>query len=158
KRLTVSLFGSVITRKPHTLCHNIVKSRLKANRFFTDATQYGVVKGKVVMAFFEKNAGLTLQPSGLWIDETTRFLGAPPNGLITEENASIEVKALFSASHQTVNTITEVIEELTRRRNILLSSLRTDQLVLRKPLVLLSGPRTAQHNKYISSLLRGLCE
>ncbi|KAF2904395.1 hypothetical protein ILUMI_01785 [Ignelater luminosus] len=53
--------------------------------------------------------------NNLRIDETG-FLGASPDGLITEKNALLEVKALFSASHLTANTITEVTEELTKKK------------------------------------------
>ncbi|KAF2883274.1 hypothetical protein ILUMI_22899, partial [Ignelater luminosus] len=68
-RLTASLFASVIKRKPHRPCHNIIKSCLKSNRSSIDATDYGVVKEKVAIALFEK--------------KTTGSLGASTDGKFT---------------------------------------------------------------------------
>lgn len=86
-RLTASMFGRVIKRRPFTPCHNIVKACLKDNTFWTEATEYGVLKEKVAIELFQRQKGIEVQPSGLWVDLTFGYLGASPDGK--------EIKYLF---------------------------------------------------------------
>ncbi|KAB0799325.1 hypothetical protein PPYR_07205 [Photinus pyralis] len=75
-----------------------------------------MAKERVAINLFEKKTGLTVQSSGLWIDEETEFLGASPDGLINEENALIEVKSLFSASKLNVAPMVEVVDEMKNKK------------------------------------------
>ncbi|KAJ8909749.1 hypothetical protein NQ315_014018 [Exocentrus adspersus] len=111
RRLTVSLFGSVISRKEYTPCHNLVKSCLQPTSFYSKATSFGIAKESVAIALFEKKTGLAVEKSGLWIDLSYGFLGASPDGLIGS-NALIEVKCLYSCSDLQVRTIEEVQGQL----------------------------------------------
>lgn len=79
-RLTASLFGRVIKRRPHTSCHNIVKACLTNNLFLSEATEYGIAKEKVAIGRFEKDKQLKVQESGLWVDLVHGYLGASPDG------------------------------------------------------------------------------
>lgn len=80
KRLTASLFGSVIKRRPYTPCHSLVKSCLQQKVFHTDAVEYGIMKESIAIKHFESAMGLYVKPSGLWIDEEYGFLAASPDG------------------------------------------------------------------------------
>ncbi|KAJ8915575.1 hypothetical protein NQ315_012460, partial [Exocentrus adspersus] len=110
RRLTAPLFGSVISRKEYTPCHNLVKSCLQPTSFYSRATSFGIAKESVAIALFEKKTGLAVEKSGLWIDLSYGFLGASPDGLIGS-NALIEVKCLYSCSDLQVRTIEEVLEK-----------------------------------------------
>lgn len=54
KRLTASLFGRVINRKPYTPCHGIVKTCLSKSIILTAALEYGICKEAVTISLFEK--------------------------------------------------------------------------------------------------------
>lgn len=86
KRLTASLFGQVIRRKPQTPCHNLVKSCLKQSHFWSEATEYGIVKEKVAISIFETKTNLNVKESGLWVDLERGFLGGSPDGKSIHRN------------------------------------------------------------------------
>ncbi|XP_054259250.1 uncharacterized protein LOC128983994 [Macrosteles quadrilineatus] len=94
-RLTASRFGSVAKRKPHTDCHNMVKSILIQRQLNTDAVAYGRDNEERVVQMYEERTGLKVDRCGLFIDETYPFLGASPDGLVESEGL-IEVKCLYS--------------------------------------------------------------
>ncbi|KAJ8909537.1 hypothetical protein NQ315_002087 [Exocentrus adspersus] len=94
-RLTASLFGKIIKRRPWTPCHNDVKSILYSSNFYSAATEYGKVNEKVAISKFEQIYKLKVQPSGLFVDLHYGFLGASPDGLVHDDGL-VEVKCLYS--------------------------------------------------------------
>lgn len=54
KRLTASLFGRVINRKPYTPCYGIVKTCLSKSIILTAALEYGICKEAVTISLFKK--------------------------------------------------------------------------------------------------------
>ncbi|KAJ8911760.1 hypothetical protein NQ315_008812, partial [Exocentrus adspersus] len=91
-RLTASMFGRVMKRKPQTPCHNLVKVCLKPTNFWSEATEYGIAKEKVALALFQSSTNLNVRESGLWIDVNNGFLGASPDGVIESDNALVEIQ------------------------------------------------------------------
>jgi hypothetical protein len=51
-RLTASLFGKIIRRKPYTPCHNDVKAILHDTNFYSKGTEYGQINEKVALKNF----------------------------------------------------------------------------------------------------------
>ncbi|CAH1163408.1 unnamed protein product [Phaedon cochleariae] len=111
-RLTASMFGKVIKRRPYTSCHNMVKECLKPSFFWSEATDYGIAKEKVAIGIFERIKSLHVQDSGFWIDLQYGFLGASPDGIVLSEDSMIEVKCIYSASKLELkkHTLDEVID------------------------------------------------
>ncbi|CAH1170902.1 unnamed protein product [Phaedon cochleariae] len=105
-RLTASLFGKVIKRRPYTSCHNMVKECLKSNHFWSEATDYGIAKEKVAIGIFERVKNLQVQDSGFWVDLQYGFLGASPDGIVLGEESLVEVKCIYSASKLELKTQT----------------------------------------------------
>ncbi|KAJ8911221.1 hypothetical protein NQ315_014933 [Exocentrus adspersus] len=91
RRLTASLFGSVISRKEYTPCHNLVKSCLQPTSFYSKATSFGIAKESVAIALIREENRLS------------SLIGS---------NALIEVKCLYSCSDLQVRTIEEVQGQL----------------------------------------------
>lgn len=81
-RLTASLFGDVVRRRPTTPCHNLVKSILIKSNFWSEATDYGIAKEHVAISLFEEKMQVAVKKTGLWVDLEYGFLGASPDGII----------------------------------------------------------------------------
>lgn len=76
------MFGRIIKRRPHTPCHNIVKSCLTQTNFYSEATEFGIAKEQVAIQRFQQEMKLVVEKSGLWVDLDYGFLGASPDGKI----------------------------------------------------------------------------
>ncbi|KAF2888278.1 hypothetical protein ILUMI_17895, partial [Ignelater luminosus] len=68
-RLTASNFGKII--RPFTPCHNIVKSCLRKNHFFSESCEYGIAKENVAIQMFEQTANVKVENS----DDIELFVG-----------------------------------------------------------------------------------
>lgn len=90
-RLTASNFGSVISRKSTTPCHNLFKSLLYTKNIISKHLEFGRQNEKVAIREFENQYHKTVRPCGLFIDGVNPFLGASPDGLVDDDKI-IEVK------------------------------------------------------------------
>lgn len=81
-RLTASLFGKIVKRRPWTPCHTDVKLILYPANFFSDAIEYGKIHEKIAIQRFEILTGIKVVPSGLFVDLIYGFLGASPDGML----------------------------------------------------------------------------
>lgn len=65
------------------------------------AIQWGIEMESTALRFFQEHKELTVNPTGLWLHHSG-ILGASPDGLVTEENAIVEVKCPYSARDKTI--------------------------------------------------------
>lgn len=80
QRLTASMFGVVCKRRLETSCDSQVKQCLYPTKFTNKYIEYGMKNETVAIKMFEKQKGLTVKPSGLYIDKEYGYLGASPDG------------------------------------------------------------------------------
>lgn len=99
KLLTASFFGQVCLRKPQTSCQSLVKSMLYSN-FNNDALQYGIDNESEALCCMEEIIGDKIEKCGLYIDCKLPYLGATPDGLVSDYGI-VEVKCPSSAKHLT---------------------------------------------------------
>jgi putative phage-type endonuclease len=100
-RLTASQFGKVITRRPNTPCHNLVKSLLYPKHLISKHIEFGRKNESVAIKIFEKNTTFTVQKCGFFIYNEHKFLGASPDGII-DDDTIIEVKCAPSIGNQSL--------------------------------------------------------
>lgn len=92
--LTASNFGAVINRRNKTPCHNLVKSILYRGDINTAAITYGRINEKLAIEKYAAIQNVTVQPCGIFVDLDHPYLGASPDGVITDQDGLVEVKCL----------------------------------------------------------------
>lgn len=78
--MTASNFGRIIKKREGTCPTSIIKTILYPKSINTPAINYGKTKEHVAISHFEKVTGLSVRPSGLYVDVENGFLGASPDG------------------------------------------------------------------------------
>lgn len=92
-RLTASNFGRICKRKVNTSPDKLVRSLLYGGFVGNKATKYGLKHEASAIEQFESLTGLKVSECGLFIGkEDEFFLGASPDGVLTSENAILEIK------------------------------------------------------------------
>lgn len=107
-RITASLFGTVLQRKPDTPPDNLVLRILQPKQFTSASTDWGIVHESVAMEEYTKyqhshgHADLTVTPCGFHISKSYPFLGASPDGAVYDPSSTnqpfgfLEIKCPFS--------------------------------------------------------------
>lgn len=106
KRIASSFFKDVATRKPTTLCANLVKRILYRDTVSTKAMEYGKANESIAIKQYELEKNVVVQRCGLFVDPTHPFLCTSPDGLIGEDGL-LEVKCPFSARNS--NELKDVV-------------------------------------------------
>lgn len=108
-RITASMFGSVLSRKPETPPRSLVLRIIQAKTFSTPATAYGIemeecaIKEYVSYQHDHGHQHLMVTPSGVVINPIYPFLGASPDGAVydpsnpNEPYGFLEVKCPYTA-------------------------------------------------------------
>lgn len=65
------------------------------------AIQWGTEMESTAVRLFQEHFQLTVQPTGLWL-HNTGVIGASPDGLIPELNATVEVKCPYRVREKTI--------------------------------------------------------
>ena len=112
-RLTASLFGTILQRKPDTPSDSLVLRILQPKQFTSRATDWGKTHERIAIekyVEFQHDHGhpsLTVTASGFYISMTDPYLGASPDGAVYDpSNASqpfgfVEVKCPYTARNMT---------------------------------------------------------
>lgn len=112
-RITASLFGCVVSRKPTTPPHSLVMRIIQPKHFSTPATEYGIEKEECATREYvthQRNHGhseIIVTASGVIINPLWSFLGASPDGAIydplnlQEPFGFLEIKCPYSARNLT---------------------------------------------------------
>ena len=112
-RITSSVFGSVLSRKPDTPPSSLVLRIVQPKMFSTPATAYGIEKEESAVqeyVSYQHSHGhqdLMVTPSGVIINPAHPFLGASPDGAVydpsnhKEPYGYLEVKCPFSVKSLT---------------------------------------------------------
>ncbi|XP_049820539.1 uncharacterized protein LOC126264889 [Aethina tumida] len=124
-RLTASNFGDVIKLKESTSCDSIVKKILRKNNFSTEATKYGKINETVAIKKFEEEYNKIVKPAGLFVDVLHGYLGASPDGIISEDE--IVVKCSYKTFKSGYS-----LEEGIIRKQIPYLSMKDNKIALRK--------------------------
>ena len=108
-RITASLFGSVLSRKPNTPPDSLVLRIIQPKLFSTRATAYGIEKEQTAISeyiAYQRSRGhpdIAVSPSGFLVSTTHPFLGASPDGAVFDPSNTLqpfgflEVKCPYSA-------------------------------------------------------------
>lgn len=107
KRIPSSLFKDVAGRRSTTLCANLVKRILYAEKISVKAMEYGIANEPIAVKQYEAEKGVEVKRCGLFVDPKYPFLCTSPDGLIGEDGL-LEVKCPFSAKSS--NSLVEVVE------------------------------------------------
>ena len=112
-RLTASMFGDVILRRPETPPDKLVLRILKPTDFTTPAIRYGIDNEKVAIEQYTQyqqangHSELLVTESGFIINPSFPFLGASPDGAVYDPSNQdhpfgfVEVKCPYSARDKT---------------------------------------------------------
>ena len=112
-RITASLFGLVVSRRPDTPPDNLVLRIIQAKRFSSNSTKYGIDNEKfAIHAYkdYQQNHGhpsLVVSSCGFFINTEFPFLGATPDGSVYDPNeveqpyGYVEVKCPYSVRDRT---------------------------------------------------------
>ena len=121
-RLTASNFGAVLAAKRVT--PSLLKKLLgEYDLSGVKAIQWGVNNEAEAIKEFEKQTGLKVKETGIWLDESG-ILGASPDGLV-EANAVLESKCPYTQRNMT-------IEEAINSPNFYLKKDEDGNIVLKK--------------------------
>ena len=121
-RLTASNFGAVLAAKRVT--PSLLKKLLgEYDLSGVKAIQLGVNNEAEAIKEFEKQTGLKVKETGIWLDESG-ILGASPDGLV-EANAVLESKCPYTQRNMT-------IEEAINSPNFYLKKDKEGNIVLKK--------------------------
>ncbi|XP_063226423.1 uncharacterized protein LOC134533104 [Bacillus rossius redtenbacheri] len=125
KILTASNFGKVCRRRASTSCANLVRSIVYTSDILNVPAIYHGKKFEVMaIEQLEKQEGIKVGKSGLFIDKELPFLGATPDGVIGEKGLA-EVKCPSSA-------IGKDVTAAVKQGNIRYLSFEGDELKLKK--------------------------
>lgn len=97
-RLTASMFGPVICRRPYTPCQAQVLSVVNPRDINTQAIAYGRIHESDAIRIYEEQRGVEVSPCGLFVDIDHPYLGASPDGLVGDDRI-VEVKCLPSVNN-----------------------------------------------------------
>lgn len=112
-RITASLFGLVLSRRPDTPPDNLVLRIIQAKMFTSGATKYGIDNEKFAIQAYTDyqqshgHPGLIVSCCGFFINTDFPFLGATPDGSVYDPNeleqpyGYLEVKCPYSVRHLT---------------------------------------------------------
>lgn len=100
QKLTASNFGDVCRRQLHTPCKNIVRRILYPKKIDTESLRYGRRNEKRAIEALEREIGVNITPSGLFIHEKKPYFAATPDGLVNSDGI-IEIKCPYSARNLT---------------------------------------------------------
>ena len=112
-RITASLFGSVLSRRPETLPDSLVLRIIQPKNFSTPATSYGLEKESTAIKDYVSyqqchgHVGLVVAASGVIINPSYCFLGASPDGAVYDPVSLdkpfgfLEVKCPYSTRSST---------------------------------------------------------
>ena len=112
-RITASLFGSVLSRRPETLPDSLVLRIIQPKNLSTPATSYGLEKESTAIKDYVSyqqchgHVGLVVAASGVIINPSYCFLGASPDGAVYDPVSLdkpfgfLEVKCPYSTRSST---------------------------------------------------------
>ena len=112
-RLTASIFGTVLQRKPDTPPDSLVLRILQPKQFTTPATEWGKTHESVAITSYVQyqhshgHSSLTVTPVGFHISLTHPYLGASPDGAVYDPSTEsepfgfVEVKCPYTARNMT---------------------------------------------------------
>ena len=107
-RLTASLFGTIVRRKPGTPPEKLVMCILQQNRFTSATTEWGVQQEYAAIDAYVKykqsqgNCAINVSACGIYICKSHPFLGASPDGCVydpsslTEPFGFLEIKCPYT--------------------------------------------------------------
>ena len=112
-RLTASMFGTILRRKPDTPPDNLVLRILQPKNFTSPATEWGKTQESVAMKSYVQyqhsngHSSLTVTPVGFHISLTHPYLGASPDGAVYDPSTEgepfgfVEIKCPYTARNMT---------------------------------------------------------
>ncbi|KAK7575869.1 hypothetical protein V9T40_007204 [Parthenolecanium corni] len=110
KRITASIFGNVCKMKENTSSARMVENIVAPNFRGTYSTSYGNRMEPLAKAKFEAEKNITLENCGLLIHPNYPFLGASPDGLISN-NQVLEIKCPSTLSENTMDEVRAKFED-----------------------------------------------
>ena len=109
-RITSSLFGAVMSRRPDTPPDSLVLRIIQPKTFSTPATVYGIEKEKAAVEeyiIYKGSKDIIVTPSGVIVNPAWSFLGASPDGTVYDPSTPqepygfLEVKCPYSVRNMT---------------------------------------------------------
>ena len=107
-RITASVFGTILQRKPDTPPDSLVLRILQPKQFTSAATEWGLMHESVAIEEYTKyqncygHTGLTVTSCGFHVSKSHPFLGASPDGAVYDPSNTqqpfgfLEVKCPFT--------------------------------------------------------------
>ncbi|KAL4091408.1 hypothetical protein QTP88_026104 [Uroleucon formosanum] len=120
--ITASNFGRIICLRADTGCENVIKNMLYSSNVDCRAMEHGRENEHLARLELEKILGVKISECGLFIDAKIPFLGATPDGLISNDTL-VEIKCPLSAANLTP-------EEGIRQRKITLWKINKNKEII----------------------------
>lgn len=95
-RITASIFGIILQRKPETLPDSLVLQILQPKSFTSAATEWGIQQESTAVDAYIRHqqshghTNLTVSPCGFYISKTHPFLGASPDSTVYDPSTPEE--------------------------------------------------------------------
>lgn len=121
KRITASTVGRIAKRRPSTKVANAVKQHLYSTFRGNAATRWGHLqepraRSRYTQRLLQESPNIKVHTSGLVVSSTHSWLGASPDGLVTdphEESAEgvVELKNPYNARNMTISEAVDKVKD-----------------------------------------------
>ncbi|XP_069105157.1 uncharacterized protein [Argopecten irradians] len=103
-RVTASKFGDVTHATSRRNMEKLCSSILSSKPIIKKSVFHGKAYERKAITKFEQKTGLKVKKCGLFVDKDYPYLGATPDGIITEEDkkAIVEVKCPYSGRNESI--------------------------------------------------------